>query len=98
MRAINLAIVGATGLVGEAILKLLAERQFPVGELFLLASDNGAGAKVSFAGKSVIVKKAEDFDFSQVGKNSEINFCDRFSIKNCSTMQCDSTESKGGSQ
>ena len=66
MRAINLAIVGATGLVGEAILKLLAERQFPVGELFLLASDNGAGAKVSFAGKSVIVKKAEDFDFSQV--------------------------------
>ena len=66
MRSINLAIVGATGLVGEAILKLLAERQFPVGELFLLASDNGAGAKVSFAGKSVIVKKAEDFDFSQV--------------------------------
>ena len=66
MRAINLAIVGATGLVGEAILKLLAERQFPVGELFLLASDNGAGAKVSFAGKSVIVKKAEDFDFSRV--------------------------------
>ncbi len=66
MRSINLAIVGATGLVGEAILKLLAERQFPVGELFLLASDNGAGAKVSFAGKSVIVKKAEDFDFSRV--------------------------------
>lgn len=66
MRAINLAIVGATGLVGEAILKLLAERQFPVGELFPLASDNGAGAKVSFAGKSVIVKKAEDFDFSRV--------------------------------
>ncbi|KZX73083.1 aspartate-semialdehyde dehydrogenase, partial [Alcanivorax sp. HI0011] len=66
MRSINIAIVGATGLVGEAILKLLAERQFPVGELFLLASDNGAGAKVSFAGKSVIVKKAEDFDFSRV--------------------------------
>ncbi|MED5388497.1 MAG: aspartate-semialdehyde dehydrogenase [Pseudomonadota bacterium] len=66
MRSINLAIIGATGLVGEAIIKLLAERQFPVAELFVLASDNGAGAKVSFAGKSLTVHKAEDFDFSQV--------------------------------
>ena len=33
-RSINLAIVGATGLVGEAIIKLLADRKFPVGELF----------------------------------------------------------------
>ena len=66
MRAINLAIVGATGLVGEAIIKLLADRQFPVGDLFVLASENGAGGKVSFAGKSLTVKKAEDFDFSQV--------------------------------
>lgn len=66
MRSINLAIVGATGLVGEAIIKLLADRQFPVGELFVLASENGAGGKVSFGGKSLTVKKAEDFDFSQV--------------------------------
>ena len=66
MRSINLAIVGATGLVGEAIIKLLADRQFPVGELFVLASENGAGGKVSFGGKSLTVKKTEDFDFSQV--------------------------------
>ena len=62
MRSINLAIVGATGLVGEAIIKLLADRQFLVGELFVLASENGAGGKVSFGGKSLTVKKAEDFD------------------------------------
>ena len=65
-RSINLAIVGATGLVGEAIIKLLADRKFPVGELFVLASANGAGSKVSFAGKSLTVGKADDFDFSQV--------------------------------
>ncbi len=65
-RSINLAIVGATGLVGEAIIKLLADRKFPVGELFVLASENGAGSKISFAGKSLTVRTAEGFDFSQV--------------------------------
>lgn len=66
MRSINLAVVGATGLVGEAIIKLLAERKFPVGELFVLASENTAGGKISFDGKSLKVLPAEDFDFSQV--------------------------------
>ena len=65
-RSINLAIVGATGLVGEAIIKLLADRKFPVGELFVLASENGAGSKIAFAGKTLTVRTAEDFDFSQV--------------------------------
>ena len=65
-RSINLAIVGATGLVGEAIIKLLADRKFPVGELFVLASENGAGSKIAFAGKNLTVRTAEDFDFSQV--------------------------------
>ena len=65
-RSVNLAIVGATGLVGVAIVKLLADRKFPVGELFVLASENGAGAKVAFGGKNLTVGLAESFDFTQV--------------------------------
>lgn len=66
MRSINLAVVGATGLVGEAIIKLLDERKVPVAELHLLASENGAGSRVSFAGRSITVADAAGFDFSRV--------------------------------
>lgn len=66
MRSINLAVVGATGLVGEAIIKLLAERGVPVGELHVLASSNSGGARISFAGRSLTVGEAEQFDFSRV--------------------------------
>lgn len=66
MRSINLAIVGVTGLVGEAILQLLADRGFPVGELFLLASEKSAGKSIRFAGKSHTVQTLDAFDFSQV--------------------------------
>ena len=66
MRTINLAIVGATGLVGEAIIKLLEDRKVPVGELFVLASENGAGKRIGFAGRSLTVADAGTFDFSQV--------------------------------
>jgi len=61
----NIALLGATGAVGEALLELLQERQFPVGELYPLASERGAGATVRFNGKSVLVQKAEEFDWSQ---------------------------------
>lgn len=66
MRTINLAVVGATGLVGEAILKLLAERELPLGELYALASDSGAGNRISFASRSLTVTDAAQFDFSKV--------------------------------
>ena len=61
----NIALLGATGAVGEALLELLQERQFPVGELYPLASERSAGATVRFNGKSVLVQKAEEFDWSQ---------------------------------
>lgn len=48
----NIALLGATGAVGEALLELLNERQFPVGELYPLASERSAGASVRFNGKS----------------------------------------------
>lgn len=65
-RVIDIAVVGATGLVGEAILAQLDERKFPVGEIYLLASDESAGDKISFKGHNVKVGRVADFDFSQV--------------------------------
>jgi len=61
----NIALLGATGAVGNAVLELLAERQFPVGELYLLASENSAGESVRFDGRSLRVHDAAEFDWSQ---------------------------------
>jgi aspartate-semialdehyde dehydrogenase len=58
------AVVGATGAVGEVLLEVLAERDFPVGELRALASGRSAGTKVRFKGREVEVREArpEEFD------------------------------------
>ncbi|WP_127960121.1 aspartate-semialdehyde dehydrogenase [Serratia microhaemolytica] len=61
----NIALLGATGAVGEALLELLQTRQFPVGELFLLASERSAGSRLQFNGKSLLVQDVEQFDWSQ---------------------------------
>ncbi|MBN2647079.1 MAG: aspartate-semialdehyde dehydrogenase [Thiotrichales bacterium] len=61
----DVAVVGATGAVGETILKVLEERNFPVGNLYPLASSRSAGKKVEFNGKWVEVLDLETFDFSQ---------------------------------
>ena len=60
----TVAVVGATGAVGEVVLQLLAERRFPVGELRALASGRSAGSKVRFAGREIEVAEArpEAFD------------------------------------
>ncbi|EAW8205199.1 aspartate-semialdehyde dehydrogenase [Salmonella enterica] len=61
----NIAILGATSAVGEALLETLAERQFPVGEIYALARHESAGEHLRFGGKSVIVQDAADFDWTQ---------------------------------
>ncbi|EME8498062.1 aspartate-semialdehyde dehydrogenase [Salmonella enterica] len=61
----NIAILGATGAVGEALLETLAERQFPVGEIYALARHESAGEHLRFGSKSVIVQDAADFDWTQ---------------------------------
>ena len=61
----NIAVLGATGLVGETILNVLEERKFPVGELFPLASDRSLGKRVKFNGRSVPAIDAATFDFSR---------------------------------
>ncbi len=62
----NIAIVGATGAVGEAMLELLASRDLPVGELTLLASERSAGTRLPFKEKSLTVKDLAQFDFTGI--------------------------------
>lgn len=61
----NVAVVGATGAVGEAMLEILEQRKFPVGKLYPLASARSAGSTVKFNGKDVVVQDLATFDFSQ---------------------------------
>ncbi|MEQ8691869.1 MAG: aspartate-semialdehyde dehydrogenase [Pseudomonadales bacterium] len=63
--AYNVAVVGATGAVGEALVEILESRNFPVKQLFLLASERSAGKRVQFKGKSIMVTRLDEFDFSQ---------------------------------
>ena len=62
----DVAILGATGAVGEAMLSILEQRNFPVGKLFPLASSRSAGSTVTFRNQEMTVQDVEDFDFSQV--------------------------------
>ena len=64
MDSFNVAIAGVTGAVGEVMLELLAERNFPVGKLSLLASERSAGTRLPFKGKTIMVENLDSFDFS----------------------------------
>ena len=62
----DIAIVGATGLVGETLIRILEERDFPVGKLYPLASARSAGRSVDFRDEPHQVEMLDDFDFSKV--------------------------------
>jgi aspartate-semialdehyde dehydrogenase len=64
--AYTVAMVGATGAVGETLLGILAARKFPVGELLPLASERSAGGKVDFGNKQLSIKNLADCDFAGV--------------------------------
>jgi len=66
MEKFDVAIVGATGVVGEALLEILAERDFPVGNVHALASARSAGKRVSFGKQTLKVEDLDTFDFSKV--------------------------------
>src|SRR5262245_64199891 len=55
---LRVAVVGATGLVGETVLRVLEERAFPVGELNVLGSARSSGARVRFGGRQHEVEEA----------------------------------------
>jgi len=62
----DVAVVGATGAVGETMLSILAERNFPVGKVYALASERSVGKKIEFGDKMLTVENLADFDFSKV--------------------------------
>ena len=59
----NVAVVGATGAVGESMIEILEQRDFPVEELYPLASERSAGKQVSFRGRDLRVGELASFDF-----------------------------------
>ena len=61
----NLAVVGATGLVGSTFLKVLEERNFPFENLYLMASAKSAGTTLSFKGKSYVVEELNEHSFDK---------------------------------
>lgn len=61
-RQFKVAVVGATGAVGEVMLAILAERKFPVGQLVALASERSAGETVSFGNREIVVQDLAGFD------------------------------------
>jgi len=65
-RKFKVAILGATGLVGETLMEILEQRQFPIEELSLLASKRSAGKRLSFAGKNIKVLDVAEFDFKGI--------------------------------
>ena len=65
-RKFNVAVVGATGTVGETMLSILAERNFPVRSVYAVASSRSAGTRVEFKGESLRVQDLEAFDFKGV--------------------------------
>ena len=62
----NVAVVGATGNVGREMLKVLEEREFPVGEIHAVASSRSVGKEVSFGDKDLAVQSLDGFDFKGV--------------------------------
>lgn len=62
----DVAVVGATGAVGETMISILEERNFPVGKVYALASERSAGKRIPFKGGSLVVEDLATFDFSKV--------------------------------
>ncbi len=64
-RTFDVAVVGATGAVGETMIAILEQRNFPVGKLYPLASSRSAGKTIRFRGQSVTIGDLAEFDFSR---------------------------------
>ena len=65
MRTFNVAVVGATGNVGREIINILEERNFPVKDIHLLASNRSAGSTLLYRGQDEVVRDLAEFDFSR---------------------------------
>ena len=62
----NLAVAGATGAVGNEIIQILEQRDFPIDNLYLLASSKSKGKIIEFKDQKILVEDLSEFDFSKV--------------------------------
>lgn len=101
----KLAIVGATGLVGQEVLKVLEERNFPFVDLYLVASAKSVGQKISYKGKEYTIKSMEetcslspDVAIFSAGGNTSLEWAPKFAergtvvIDNSSAWRMDPTK------
>lgn len=65
MKKVNIAVVGATGMVGRTFLKILEERDFPIDKLYLFASKKSAGSKLNFNGKDYTIEELQEDSFKR---------------------------------
>ena len=65
-QAFNVAVLGATGLVGQTMIEILEQRKFPIAKLYPLASKRSAGGTITFKGEEIEVLDAAEFDWTQV--------------------------------
>ena len=65
MKKVNLAVVGATGMVGRTFLKVLEERDFPIDNFYVMASARSAGQKLTFRGKGYVVEELTEHSFDK---------------------------------
>ncbi len=65
MKNYNVAVVGATGMVGRTILKVLEKRKFPINKLYLFASSKSAGGKITYNGKEYTIEELSENSFNR---------------------------------
>ena len=75
MKKYNIAILGATGAVGQEFLTLIEERKFPFANLKLLASKRSAGKVITFMGKEYVVEEASNDSFKEISIRRKRIFC-----------------------
>jgi aspartate-semialdehyde dehydrogenase len=92
-QSFDIAVIGATGTVGETLVQILEERDFPVANLHLLASSESAGHSVPFRGKNMRVREVDEFDFSKVqlvffaaGPAVTLSFAPRATAAGCAVI------------
>lgn len=101
----RIAVVGATGMVGEIMLKVLAERNFPFSELYLVASEKSVGKEMEFQGKTYkiiglqeAINLAPDIALFSAGGQTSLDWAEKFAqagttvIDNSSAWRMDKTK------
>lgn len=101
----KVAIIGATGMVGEVMLKVLAERNFPISELIVVASDKSLGKEIEFKGKKYKVigleealNQVPDIAFFSAGGQTSLNWAPKFAEKGTTVIDNSSAWRMDGSK